>query len=71
MFPNRQAVFLFVRGESMAVCEKTVAELPVIEICTKYLFISEPGNRIFKAYGSGGIFCLLFKILPLGYYRSQ
>jgi len=51
--------------------EETVAELPVTEICTKYVFISEPGNHIFKAYGSGGVFCLFFKILPLGYHRSQ
>ena len=48
----------------MAVCEKTVAELSVTEICTKYVFISEPENHIFKAYGSGGVFCLFFQNLP-------
>jgi hypothetical protein len=43
----------------MAVCEKTVGESSVTEICTKSNYIYEPEHPIFKVY-CGGIFRLFF-----------
>jgi hypothetical protein len=41
----------------MSVCEKTVVELSVTEICTKSNFIYELGNPIFKVYGRESFTC--------------
>jgi hypothetical protein len=43
---------------NMAICEKTVVELYVTEICTKSNYFSELKHPIFNVYGSGLFTCI-------------